>query len=310
MSTSPLCHLRYIMKHRPSTPIFGICLGNQILALAAGASTYKMKLPGWSRQSWVMWTCVWTCFECFLIQGSKDFIGCIHVAMKFNSDCHRKNTSRHSFSQVWQPGDEPTGGGFANAAMLHHLSKPRLCGWPTNVAGRGLGFGGPPRKTSVFNCLYRKAAGERLRTQITSFHHQCLQVTAHIYPYIFWLFFPWSISQTLFDCALPGELGAPNGECQWRHQWGHHPFLQAMVFGSWEKKVDWRHDSLRKKRLLKHDIFQYFCPSFFSVRVSFRGNSWNSDPMCPFSGAVPPRGCGFSSCGCWEETIAEWAGLD
>ncbi len=37
---------RYIMKHRPTTPIFGICLGNQILALAAGASTYKMKCLG------------------------------------------------------------------------------------------------------------------------------------------------------------------------------------------------------------------------------------------------------------------------
>ncbi|CAK9061201.1 CAD protein [Includes: Glutamine-dependent carbamoyl-phosphate synthase [Durusdinium trenchii] len=36
-------HVRYVMKHRPSTPIFGICLGNQILALAAGASTYKMR---------------------------------------------------------------------------------------------------------------------------------------------------------------------------------------------------------------------------------------------------------------------------
>ena len=31
------------MKNRPSTPIFGICLGNQILALADGAKTYKMK---------------------------------------------------------------------------------------------------------------------------------------------------------------------------------------------------------------------------------------------------------------------------
>jgi carbamoylphosphate synthase small subunit len=34
------------MKHRPSLPIFGICLGNQILALAAGATTYKMKRRG------------------------------------------------------------------------------------------------------------------------------------------------------------------------------------------------------------------------------------------------------------------------
>eukprot|EP00931_Biecheleriopsis_adriatica_P111996 TRINITY_DN864_c0_g1_i1.p1 TRINITY_DN864_c0_g1~~TRINITY_DN864_c0_g1_i1.p1 ORF type:complete len:1585 (-),score=359.91 TRINITY_DN864_c0_g1_i1:13-4767(-) len=36
-------HVRTVMQQRPKTPIFGICLGNQILALAAGASTYKMK---------------------------------------------------------------------------------------------------------------------------------------------------------------------------------------------------------------------------------------------------------------------------
>jgi len=36
-------HVKTIMKDRPNTPIFGICLGNQILGLAAGGSTYKMK---------------------------------------------------------------------------------------------------------------------------------------------------------------------------------------------------------------------------------------------------------------------------
>eukprot|EP00931_Biecheleriopsis_adriatica_P111998 TRINITY_DN864_c0_g1_i4.p1 TRINITY_DN864_c0_g1~~TRINITY_DN864_c0_g1_i4.p1 ORF type:complete len:1615 (-),score=380.51 TRINITY_DN864_c0_g1_i4:13-4806(-) len=36
-------HVRTVMHQRPKTPIFGICLGNQILALAAGAKTYKMK---------------------------------------------------------------------------------------------------------------------------------------------------------------------------------------------------------------------------------------------------------------------------
>mmetsp|Transcript_29566 Transcript_29566/g.55366 ORF Transcript_29566/g.55366 Transcript_29566/m.55366 type:complete len:1592 (+) Transcript_29566:63-4838(+) len=36
-------HVRKVMETRPTTPIFGICMGNQILALAAGAKTYKMK---------------------------------------------------------------------------------------------------------------------------------------------------------------------------------------------------------------------------------------------------------------------------
>merc|ERR1719261_1370109 len=36
-------NVRWVIENRPGTPVFGICLGNQILALAAGAKTYKMK---------------------------------------------------------------------------------------------------------------------------------------------------------------------------------------------------------------------------------------------------------------------------
>jgi len=36
-------HIRTVMQRNPPVPIFGICLGNQLLALAAGAKTYKMK---------------------------------------------------------------------------------------------------------------------------------------------------------------------------------------------------------------------------------------------------------------------------
>ncbi len=35
--------LKWAMTLTPPKPIFGICLGNQLLALAAGAKTYKMK---------------------------------------------------------------------------------------------------------------------------------------------------------------------------------------------------------------------------------------------------------------------------
>ncbi len=43
-----MCHetietLRWLMATKPNMPIFGICLGNQLLALAAGCKTYKMK---------------------------------------------------------------------------------------------------------------------------------------------------------------------------------------------------------------------------------------------------------------------------
>lgn len=36
-------HLRELMAREPPVPIFGICLGNQLMALAAGGRTYKMK---------------------------------------------------------------------------------------------------------------------------------------------------------------------------------------------------------------------------------------------------------------------------
>ena len=46
---------------------------------------------------------------------------------------------RHGFSEVWKSWHEPTGGGLANAEVLHHLAKPRLCGGPAHSAGAGTG---------------------------------------------------------------------------------------------------------------------------------------------------------------------------
>lgn len=43
MCTATINSIRWAINIEPPKPIFGICLGNQILALACGASTYKMK---------------------------------------------------------------------------------------------------------------------------------------------------------------------------------------------------------------------------------------------------------------------------
>jgi carbamoyl-phosphate synthase small subunit len=43
MCTETIASLRYALAMSPPKPIFGICLGNQLLALACGAKTYKMK---------------------------------------------------------------------------------------------------------------------------------------------------------------------------------------------------------------------------------------------------------------------------
>ncbi|KAJ7341427.1 hypothetical protein JRQ81_005509 [Phrynocephalus forsythii] len=44
-----VAHLRSLLELPSPKPVFGICLGHQLLALAAGAKTYKMNLPaGWA----------------------------------------------------------------------------------------------------------------------------------------------------------------------------------------------------------------------------------------------------------------------
>jgi len=43
MATKTVENVKKFMKNSPNIPLFGICLGNQILALASGAKTYKMK---------------------------------------------------------------------------------------------------------------------------------------------------------------------------------------------------------------------------------------------------------------------------
>eukprot|EP00588_Corethron_pennatum_P011723 CAMPEP_0194278912 /NCGR_PEP_ID=MMETSP0169-20130528/12630_1 /TAXON_ID=218684 /ORGANISM="Corethron pennatum, Strain L29A3" /LENGTH=1562 /DNA_ID=CAMNT_0039023225 /DNA_START=198 /DNA_END=4883 /DNA_ORIENTATION=+ len=43
MCAATIESIKYALSLKPAKPIFGICLGNQLLALAAGAKTYKMK---------------------------------------------------------------------------------------------------------------------------------------------------------------------------------------------------------------------------------------------------------------------------
>lgn len=43
MCPETIASIKYALNLEPAKPIFGICLGNQLLALAAGAKTYKLK---------------------------------------------------------------------------------------------------------------------------------------------------------------------------------------------------------------------------------------------------------------------------
>eukprot|EP00919_Chromeraceae_sp_WS-2016_P070225 GHVR01166536.1.p1 GENE.GHVR01166536.1~~GHVR01166536.1.p1 ORF type:complete len:567 (+),score=98.93 GHVR01166536.1:52-1752(+) len=43
MCVSTISHVQKVMKLHPDKPIFGVCLGNHIITLAAGGQTYKMK---------------------------------------------------------------------------------------------------------------------------------------------------------------------------------------------------------------------------------------------------------------------------
>jgi len=40
--------LKLVLKREPEKPVFGICFGHQLLSLAAGATTYKMKSVAYS----------------------------------------------------------------------------------------------------------------------------------------------------------------------------------------------------------------------------------------------------------------------
>lgn len=45
MCSETITNIQTLLKRPgPKPPVFGICLGHQLLALAAGASSYKMKL--------------------------------------------------------------------------------------------------------------------------------------------------------------------------------------------------------------------------------------------------------------------------
>ena len=43
MVTETIESIKWAIKREPPVPIFGICLGNQVLGLACGAKTFKMK---------------------------------------------------------------------------------------------------------------------------------------------------------------------------------------------------------------------------------------------------------------------------
>lgn len=43
MCGATISSIKWALQQEPPKPIFGICLGNQLLALACGAKTYKMK---------------------------------------------------------------------------------------------------------------------------------------------------------------------------------------------------------------------------------------------------------------------------
>ena len=43
MCSATIDGLRRLLQHPKPKPVFGICLGNQLLALAAGCTTYKLK---------------------------------------------------------------------------------------------------------------------------------------------------------------------------------------------------------------------------------------------------------------------------
>jgi len=110
------------MKDRPRLPIFGICLGHQLLSLAAGCKTYKMKF---GNRGVHLDKHLGNCIFC----GSLwDFMALL-MAVDGSGHCEKgmNPAAMFLFAHLCTSAEEPALHRSANWQMLHHIAESWLC---------------------------------------------------------------------------------------------------------------------------------------------------------------------------------------
>eukprot|EP00727_Mastigamoeba_balamuthi_P006360 m51a1_g2344 cad protein, putative (2177) ;mRNA; f:563303-570346 len=135
-----ICTLRKVLEResaRPKPrPIFGICLGNQLLALAAGASTYKLKFGNRGQNQ--------PCVDCRT--------GRCHLTMQNHGFAVDVNTLPQGWKQLFYNANDGTNEGIA------HETLPFF-----SVQFHPEAHGGPNETDYLFDCFVELARGHQFR---------------------------------------------------------------------------------------------------------------------------------------------------
>ena len=118
MCAATIEHLRALLTVDHCKPVFGICLGHQLMSLAAGASTYKMKYVMSCNKS-VYEMATWLQTVRLLSTGVLD---CKYQTLL----CLQMFTFTFFTLQVWKPRAQPAVYARRNRPMFHHDAESRF----------------------------------------------------------------------------------------------------------------------------------------------------------------------------------------
>lgn len=130
--------LQQVMKDRPRLPIFGICLGHQLLSLAAGCKTYKMKF---GNRGVHLDKHLGNCIFCGSLWDFMAFLMAVDGSGHALCEKGMNPAAMFLFATLCTSAEEPALHRSANWQMLHHIAESWLCcGWLRSAWGMALSF--------------------------------------------------------------------------------------------------------------------------------------------------------------------------